>query len=80
MYKRQHPITILLELKISHLLPGIIPLISLKGEFPFWYMIPIAIFVAIILFAVINWYYKVYWIENNVLHIKHGMFVKRKVI
>ncbi|MDM5187397.1 PH domain-containing protein [Bacillus sp. DX4.1] len=78
MYKRQHPITILLELKISHLLPGIIPLISLKGDFPFWYMIPIAIFVATILFAFINWYYKIYWVEDNVLHIKHGMFVKKE--
>ncbi|KEK24917.1 PH domain-containing protein [Bacillus gaemokensis] len=78
MYKRQHPITILLEIKISHLLPGLIPLISLNGKFPFWYMIPIAVFVGTIFFAVIHWYYKVYWIKGNVLHIKQGMFVKKE--
>ncbi|PEB47803.1 hypothetical protein CON65_12495 [Bacillus pseudomycoides] len=78
MYKRQHPITILLELKLSHLLPGIIPLISLKGKFPFWYMIPIAFFVVTILFAIIHWYYKVYWVKDNILHIKQGMFVKKE--
>ncbi|WP_459500627.1 PH domain-containing protein [Bacillus sp. C1] len=78
MYKRQHPITILLELKISHLLPGLIPLISLKGKFPFWYMIPIALFVVTIVFAIIHWYYKVYWVQDNVLHIKEGMFVKKE--
>lgn len=78
MYKRQHPITILSELKISHLLPGIIPLISLKGKFPFWYMVPIAVFVGTIIFSVIHWYYKVYGVKDHVLHIKHGMFVKKE--
>ena len=29
-------------------------------------------------FSAIKWYFKVYWIENNILHIKHGVFVKKE--
>ena len=30
------------------------------------------------IFSAIKWYFKVYWIENNILHIKHGVFVKKE--
>ncbi|AFU11721.1 membrane protein [Bacillus thuringiensis MC28] len=30
------------------------------------------------IFAAVKWYFKVYWIENNILHIKHGVFVKKE--
>ena len=78
MYKRQHPITILFELKLKDLFPTLILLFSTKGKFPFWYLIPIGIFAFTILSTLIEWYYKVYWIENNTLHIKHGLFVKKE--
>ncbi|PEZ09416.1 hypothetical protein CN326_02885 [Bacillus sp. AFS018417] len=78
MYKRQHPITILFELKIKDLLPTFLLLFSTKGKFPFWYLIPFGIFAFTILSTMIEWYYKVYWIENNTLHIKHGLFVKKE--
>lgn len=42
MYKRQHPITMLLELKITDFIPLIIFMFSLNGKFPFWYLIPAA--------------------------------------
>ena len=29
-------------------------------------------------FSAIKWYFKVYWVENNILHIKHGVFVKKE--
>ncbi|MGG2093309.1 PH domain-containing protein [Bacillus sp. S13(2024)] len=78
MFKRQHPITILFELKIKELLPTFILLFSTKGKFPFWYLLPFGIFAFTILSTIIEWYYKVYWIENNTLHIKHGLFVKKE--
>ncbi|MGG1341535.1 PH domain-containing protein [Bacillus toyonensis] len=78
MYKRQHPITMLLELKITDFIPFIIFLFSLKGKFPFWYLVPIGFAVITIVSAIVGWYYKVYWIENNVLHIKEGLFVKKE--
>ncbi|PFJ05353.1 hypothetical protein COD67_10325 [Bacillus cereus] len=78
MYKRQHPITMLLELKIRDFIPLIIFLFSLKGKFPFWYLVPAA-FGLITIFSVIEkWYYTVYWVENNVLHVKKGLFVKKE--
>lgn len=78
MYKRQHPITMLLELKITDFIPFIIFLFSLKGKFPFWYLVPIGFLVISVISAIVEWYYKVYWIENNVLHIKQGLFVKKE--
>ncbi|MEN1939130.1 PH domain-containing protein [Paenibacillus sp. 102] len=78
MYKRQHPITILLELKIKDFIPFIIFLFSLKGKFPFWYLVPLGFLGISIISVIVNWYYKVYWIENNVLHIKQGLFVKKE--
>lgn len=78
MYKRQHPITMLLELKIRDFIPFIIFLLSLKGKFPFWYLVPIGFAVITIASAIVGWYYKVYWIENNVLHVKQGLFVKKE--
>ncbi|MED0978076.1 PH domain-containing protein [Bacillus paramycoides] len=78
MYKRQHPITMLLELKVTDFLPLIIFMFSLNGKFPFWYLVP-AGFALITIFSVIEkWYYTVYWVENNVLHIKQGLFVKKE--
>ena len=78
MYKRQHPITMLLELKITDFIPFIIFLLSLKGKFPFWYLVPIGFAVITIVSAIVGWYYKVYWIENNVLHVKQGLVVKKE--
>ncbi|MFC9727463.1 PH domain-containing protein [Bacillus cereus] len=78
MYKRQHPITMLLELKITDFIPFIIFLFSLKGKFPFWYLVPIGFAVITIVSAIVGWYYKVYWVENNVLHVKQGLFVKKE--
>lgn len=78
MYKRQHPITMLLELKITDFIPFIIFLFSLKGKFPFWYLVPIGFLVISVISVIVEWYYKLYWIENNVLHIKQGLFVKKE--
>lgn len=78
MYKRQHPITMLLELKITDFIPFIIFLFSLKGKFPFWYLVPIGFAIITIVSAIVGWYYKVYWVENNVLHVKEGLFVKKE--
>ncbi|ALQ66807.1 PH domain-containing protein [Bacillus thuringiensis] len=78
MYKRQHPITMLLELKITDFIPFIIFLFSLKGKFPFWYLVPIGFAIITIVSAIVGWYYKLYWVENNVLHVKQGLFVKKE--
>ena len=78
MYKRQHPITMLLELKITDFIPFIIFLFSLKGKFPFWYLVPLGFLGISVISVIVNWYYKVYWIENHVLHIKQGLFVKKE--
>lgn len=78
MYKRQHPITMLLELKITDFIPLIIFLFSLRGKFPLWYLVPIGFALITIISAIVGWYYKVYWVENNVLHVKQGLFVKKE--
>lgn len=78
MYKRQHPITMLLELKITDFIPLIIFLFSLRRKFPFWYLVPIGFALITIISAIVGWYYKVYWVENNVLHVKQGLFVKKE--
>lgn len=68
----------LLELKIKDFIPFIIFLFSLKGKFPFWYLVPLGFLGISVISVIVNWYYKVYWIENNVLHIKQGLFVKKE--
>ncbi|MGN4557049.1 PH domain-containing protein [Bacillus cereus group sp. MYBK5-2] len=78
MYKRQHPITMLLELKITDFIPLIIFMFSLNGKFPFWYLIPAAFGLLTVFSAFEKWYYTTYWVENNVLHVKQGLFVKKE--
>lgn len=78
MYKRQHPITMLLELKITDFIPIIIFMFSLNGKFPFWYLIPAAFGLLTVFSAFEKWYYTTYWVENNVLHVKQGLFVKKE--
>lgn len=78
MYKRQHPITILFEVKLSSILPVFFVFVVKDGTFPFWYLIPLLFIGAGIIFNLISWYYKMYWVENNVLHIKEGLFTKKE--
>ncbi|WP_242237693.1 PH domain-containing protein [Bacillus cereus group sp. BfR-BA-01316] len=78
MYKRQHPITMLLELKITDFIPLIIFMFSLNGKFPFWYLIPAAFGLLTVFSAFEKWYYTTYWVEDNVLHVKQGLFVKKE--
>ncbi|MDA2165961.1 PH domain-containing protein [Bacillus cereus] len=78
MYKRQHPITMLLELKITDFIPLFIFMFSLNGKFPFWYLIPAAFGLLTIFSVFEKWYYTTYWVENNVLHVKQGLFVKKE--
>ncbi|HFJ9439083.1 TPA: PH domain-containing protein [Bacillus albus] len=82
MYKRQHPITILLGIRISSLFPLIIlvmfkPEEQVKPWYVFYLFILFIIFIMAI-FSAIKWYFKVYWVENNIVHIKHGVFVKKE--
>ncbi|PFA16478.1 PH domain-containing protein [Bacillus cereus] len=78
MYKRQHPIRMLLELKITDFIPLLIFMFSLNGKFPFWYLIPAGFGLLTIFSAFEKWYYTTYWVENNVLHVKQGLFVKKE--
>ncbi|WP_410981611.1 PH domain-containing protein [Bacillus cereus] len=81
MYKRQHPITILFDIRISGLIPLIIIVLLDEDGIEPWYWFPIFIvgFVLILaIFSFVKWYFKVYWIENNILHIKQGVFVKKE--
>lgn len=82
MYKRQHPITILLGIRIATLLPFIfLVLFRSDGQVKPWYLLHLVLlFVLFIMaiFSAIKWYFKVYWVENNILHIKHGVFVKKE--
>ncbi|MES5895439.1 MULTISPECIES: PH domain-containing protein [Bacillus cereus group] len=82
MYKRQHPITILLGIKIVNLLPFILlVLFRSDGEVEPWYflhLVLLAILFIMAIFSAVKWYFKVYWVENNILHIKHGVFVKKE--
>ncbi|MBJ8104160.1 MULTISPECIES: PH domain-containing protein [Bacillus cereus group] len=82
MYKRQHPITILLGIRIAGLLPFIfLVLFRSEGEVKAWYALHLVLlFVLFIMaiFSAVKWYFKVYWVENNILHIKHGVFVKKE--
>ncbi|EEM49130.1 hypothetical protein bthur0005_9550 [Bacillus thuringiensis serovar pakistani str. T13001] len=68
----------LLELKITDFIPLIIFMFSLNGKFPFWYLIPAAFGLLTVFSAFEKWYYTTYWVENNVLHVKKGLFVKKE--
>ncbi len=82
VYKRQHPITILLGIRIATLLPFIfLVLFRSDGEVKPWYflhLVLLAILFIMAIFSAIKWYFKVYWVENNIVHIKHGVFVKKE--
>ena len=82
MYKRQHPITILLGIRVASLLPLIILVLFKPDEqVEPWYLFYLFLLVVLFIMAIfsaIKWYFKVYWIENNILHIKHGVFVKKE--
>ncbi|PEM33210.1 PH domain-containing protein [Bacillus wiedmannii] len=82
MYKRQHPITILLGIRVATLLPFIfLVLFRSDGQVKPWYLLHLVLlFVLFIMaiFSAIKWYFKVYWVENNIVHIKHGVFVKKE--
>lgn len=82
MYKRQHPITILLGIRVATLLPFIfLVLFRSDGEVKPWYLfhlVLLALLFIMAIFSAIKWYFKVYWVENNIVHIKHGVFVKKE--
>lgn len=81
MYKRQHPITILLGIRISGLFPFILLAIFRSDENEPWYLfyfVLLFLLFVMAIFSAVKWYFKVYWIENNILHIKHGVFVKKE--
>ncbi|MBE5105849.1 PH domain-containing protein [Bacillus thuringiensis] len=82
MYKRQHPITILLGIRIATLLPFIfLVLFRSDGEVKPWYvfhLVLLALLFIMAIFSAVKWYFKVYWVENNILQIKHGVFVKKE--
>ncbi|HDR7514925.1 PH domain-containing protein [Bacillus mobilis] len=82
MYKRQHPITILLGIRVATLLPFIfLVLFKSDGQVEPWYffhLVLLAIIFIMAIFSAIKWYFKVYWVENNIVHIKHGVFVKKE--
>nr|WP_088327922.1 PH domain-containing protein [Bacillus cereus] len=82
MYKRQHPITILLGIRIAGLLPFIfLVLFKSDGQVKPWYffhLVLLAILFILAIFSAIKWYFKVYWVESNILHIKHGVFMKKE--
>ncbi|HFK1456523.1 TPA: PH domain-containing protein [Bacillus cereus] len=82
MYKRQHPITILLGIRIATFLPFIfLVLFKSDGQVKPWYffhLVLLGILFIMAIFSAIKWYFKVYWVENNILHIKHGVFVKKE--
>ncbi|MDA2064450.1 PH domain-containing protein [Bacillus cereus] len=83
MYKRQHPITILLGIRVTSLLPFILlVLFRSDGEVKPWYLfhlVLLSLLFIMAIFSAIKWYFKVYWVENNILHIKHGVFVKKEI-
>jgi putative membrane protein len=82
MYKRQHPITILLGIRVATLLPFIfLVLFRSDGEVKPWYalhLVLLALLFIMAIFSAVKWYFKVYWVENNIVHIKHGVFVKKE--
>ncbi|QKE06252.1 PH domain-containing protein [Bacillus cereus] len=82
MYKRQHPITILLGIRIAGLLPFIFLVLFRSDDqvepWYFFHLVLLALLFIMAIFSAIKWYFKVYWVENNILHIKHGVFVKKE--
>ncbi|HDR7794231.1 TPA: PH domain-containing protein [Bacillus luti] len=82
MYKRQHPITILLGIRIATLLPFIFLVLFRSDDEVepryFLHFVLLAILCIMAIFSAVKWYFKVYWVENNILHIKHGVFVKKE--
>ena len=81
MYKRQHPITILLGIRIASLLPFIFLVLFRSDENEPWYLfyfVLLFLLTIMAIFSAVKWYFKVYWVENNILHIKHGVFVKKE--
>ncbi|PGX07819.1 PH domain-containing protein [Bacillus sp. AFS033286] len=82
MYKRQHPITILLGIRIAGLLPFIfLVLFRSDGEVEpgyFLHLVLLALLCIMAIFSAVKWYFKVYWVEDNVVHIKHGVLVKKE--
>ncbi|MDH4423612.1 hypothetical protein CN931_12465 [Bacillus sp. AFS054943] len=82
MYKRQHPITILLGIRIAGLLPFIfLVLFRSDGEVEpgyFLHLVLLALLCIMAIFSAVKWYFKVYWVKDNVVHIKHGVFVKKE--
>lgn len=81
MYKRQHPITILLGIRIAGLLPFIFLVLFRSDENEPWYLfyfVLLFLLTIMAIFSAVKWYFKVYWVENNILHIKHGVFVKKE--
>lgn len=81
MYKRQHPITILLGIRIAGLLPFIFLVLFRSDENEPWYLfyfVLLFLLTIMAIFSAVKWYFKVYWVENNIVHIKHGVFVKKE--
>ncbi|WP_264448664.1 PH domain-containing protein [Bacillus cereus] len=82
MYKRQHPITILLGIRVATLLPFIfLVLFRSDGQVKPWYLLHLVLLFVVfimVIFSSVKWYFKVYWVENNIVHIKHGVFVKKE--
>ncbi|RWS42022.1 hypothetical protein EKA14_16365 [Bacillus mycoides] len=81
MYKRQHPITILLGIRVATLLPFIFLVLFRSDENEPWYLfyfVLLFLLTIMAIFSAVKWYFKVYWVENNILHIKHGVFVKKE--
>ncbi|WP_242212600.1 PH domain-containing protein [Bacillus cereus group sp. BfR-BA-01383] len=81
MYKRQHPITIVLGIRIAGLLPFIFLVLFRSDENEPWYLfyfVLLFLLTIMAIFSAVKWYFKVYWVENNILHIKHGVFVKKE--
>ncbi|MDM5192452.1 PH domain-containing protein [Bacillus hominis] len=81
MYKRQHPITILLGIRIASLLPFIFLVLFRSDENEPWYLfyfVLLFLLTIMAIFSAVKWYFKVYWVENNIVHIKHGVFVKKE--
>lgn len=78
MYKRQRSNHDVIRIKNNRFYTTHYFSFSLRGKFPFWYLVPIGFASITIISAIVGWYYKVYWVENNVLHVKQGLFVKKE--
>ncbi|EEL35875.1 hypothetical protein bcere0019_9340 [Bacillus cereus Rock3-28] len=68
-------------IRISGLFPFILLVIFRSDENEPWYLfyfVLLFLLFVMAIFSAVKWYFKVYWIENNILHIKHGVFVKKE--